>query len=208
MLRVGLTGGYATGKSFVASELEKRGCFVIYADRLGHEVMAPGGPAYSPIVELFGAGILGSDGAIDRKRLAALVFGNEELLEKLNGIVHPAVFDREEALLAEQVARDPQAIVVMESAILIETGHYKAFDRLVLTTCSESLQVSRGMKRDGLSRGEVVKRIRNQMSLAEKQKFADFVIDTSGSKPETVARVAAMYQTLKSLAKESKKHAI
>jgi len=200
MLRVGLTGGYATGKSFVASELEKRGCFLIYADRLGHEVMAPGGPAYAPILEKFGPGILGEDGAIDRKKLAAVVFGNEELLEQLNGIVHPAVFDREEALLAEQVARDPHAIVVMESAILIETGRYKTFDRLILTTCSESLQVSRGMKRDRLPRSEVLKRIGHQMPLDEKKKFADFVIDTTGSKAETAAHVAVVYQSLKNVA--------
>ncbi len=200
MLRVGLTGGYATGKSFVASELEKRGCFLIYADRLGHEVMAPGGPAYAPIVEKFGAGILGKDGAIDRKQLADVVFGNEELLEQLNSIVHPAVFDREEALLAEYSAQDGHAIVVMESAILIETGRYKTFDRLILTTCAESLQVSRGMKRDRLTRSEVLKRIRHQMPLEEKKKFANFVIDTSGSKAETAAQLAVIYQSLKSLA--------
>jgi dephospho-CoA kinase len=208
MLRVGLTGGYATGKSFVASELDKRGCLLIYADRLGHEVMAPGGPAYTPIVKRFGAGVLDKDGAIDRKKLAALVFGDEGLLEELNGIVHPAVFDREEALLAEFAARDPNAIVVMESAILIETGRYKVFDRLILTACSESLQVSRGMKRDRLPRSEVLKRIRNQMPLEEKEKFADFVIDTSGSKAETVVRVAAVYQSLKSLTTEPTKHAL
>jgi len=200
MLRVGLTGGYATGKSSVASELEKRGCSLIYADRLGHEVMAPGGPAYAPIVEQFGPGILDENAAIDRKRLAALVFGDEQLLERLNAIVHPAVFVREEALQAEFVARDPHAIVVMESAILIETGRYKTFDRLILTTCSESLQVARGMKRDGLTRSEVLKRIRNQMPLDEKKKFAHFVIDTTGSKTETAAQVDAVYQSLKSLA--------
>ena len=208
MVRVGLTGGYATGKSFVASELEKLGCFLIYADRLGHEVMAPGGPAYAPIVEKFGADILDNDGAIDRKQLAALVFGNEELLKQLNGIVHPAVFDREEALLTDYVARDPHAIVVMESAILIETGRYKVFDRLILTACSESLQVSRGMKRDRLPRSEILKRIRNQMPLDEKKKFADFVIDTGGSKAETAAQVAVVYQTLKSLATEPTKQAL
>lgn len=199
MLRVGLTGGYATGKSFVASELEKRGCFLLYADRLGHEVMAPGGPAYGPIVERFGAGILGEDGAIDRKKLGAVVFGHEELLEQLNAIVHPAVFDRETAFLAEVSAKDQKAIVVLESAILIETGRYKAFDRLLLTTCAESLQVSRAMKRDGLSRSEVLKRIRHQMPFDEKKKFAHFVIDTSGSKTQTAARVAAFFESLRNL---------
>jgi dephospho-CoA kinase len=199
MLRVGLTGGYATGKSFVASELEKRGCCLIYADRLGHEVMAPGGPAYSGIVEQFGSGILDENAAIDRKRLAALVFGNEELLERLNAIVHPAVFVREEALQAEFVARDSHAIVVMESAILVEAGRYKTFDRLILTACPESLQISRGMKRDGLTHSEVLKRIRNQMPLDEKKKFAHFIIETTGSKTETAAQVDTVYQSLKSL---------
>jgi dephospho-CoA kinase len=200
MLRVGLTGGYATGKSFVASELEKLGCRMIYADRLGHDVMAPGGPAYDPIVKLFGRDILGADGAIDRKRLAAVVFGNDELLEKLNAIVHPAVFDREEALLADYAAQDPHAITVMESAILIETGRYKTFDRLILTTCSESLQVARGMKRDRLPRSEILKRISHQMPLEEKRKFVHYVIDTSGPKADTAAQVKTIYQSLRSLA--------
>jgi dephospho-CoA kinase len=200
MLRVGLTGGYATGKSFVASELEKHGCSLIYADRLGHEVMAPGGPAYGPIIEEFGPNILDAGGEIDRKRLASLVFGNGELLEKLNGIIHPAVFDREDVLFADRAALDPRAVVVLESAILIETGHYKAFDRLILTTSSESLQVSRAMKRDQLPRSEVLKRIRHQMPFDEKKKFVHFVIDTTGPKADTAARVAEVYQSLRALA--------
>src|SRR5581483_3727279 len=113
MLRVGLTGGLASGKSFVGQTLAALGCHIIKADDLGHEVLQPGGASFEPAVALFGREILTEEGAIDRRRLASRVFIDPELLEKLNAIVHPAVFRREDELTAEMEASDPQGIVVV-----------------------------------------------------------------------------------------------
>jgi len=197
VLLVGLTGGYASGKSLVAKELERLGCKLIYADKLGHEVMEPGGPAYEPVIKEFGEAILDADRTIDRRRLADIVFQKPAWLEKLNRIVHPAVFAREEALVASFNAEDPKAIVVIEAAILIETGHFRTLDRLVLVACSEELQIARGMKRDQVSREEALQRIRRQMPLSEKRQYADYVIDTDGTKEHALEQTGAVYQSLK-----------
>ncbi len=199
MLKVGLTGGYATGKSFVAATLERLGCFLIYADRLGHAALDVTGEAYQPTVDAFGPGILRRDGSIDRKSLGARVFGSPELLAKLNSFVHPAVFRLEELMLAEWAPRNPHGIAVIEAAILIETGRYTNFERLILTTCSEEAQISRGMERDGITRGEVLTRLGRQMPFTLKRKYADYVIDTNGSRESTLDQVEIMFCELKQL---------
>lgn len=202
MLKVGLTGGYATGKSFVAHELERLGCHIIYADALGHEVLLPGGEAYAPVVAEFGPGILDVDSRIERKKLAAIVFGDAERLAKLSSFVHPAVFHLEEAMLRDISAKDPQGIAVIEAAILIETKRDEWFDKIVLTACDEEVQIARGMKRDKATREQVLARLANQMPLSEKRKYADYVIDTSGTKEDTVRQVEDLYRALVRLAEE------
>lgn len=200
MLKVGLTGGYATGKSFVAKELERLGCFVIYADRLGHQVLERGGGAYAPTVQAFGPGVLAPDGSIDRKKLAAIVFPAPEALNTLSGFVHPAVFRLEEELLIGFERQNPAGIAVIEAAILIETGRYKLFDCLILTTCDEATQIRRGIERDGLTRQQVLSRMAQQMPLAEKKRFAHYVIETSGPNESTVRQVHDVYGELNRLA--------
>ncbi|HSU58626.1 MAG TPA: dephospho-CoA kinase [Bryobacteraceae bacterium] len=200
MIKVGLTGGYASGKSFAAAEFERLGCHVIYADRLGHAVLEPDGDAFPPTVEAFGPEILDADGRIDRKKLAAIVFAAPELLERLNSFVHPAVFRLEEQLLAQFVAEDPRGIAMLEAAILIETGRYATLNRLILTACSTETQIARGMKRDGMTREQVLARINRQMPLAEKKRYADYLINTDGPKETTARQVASVYQDLKQLA--------
>jgi dephospho-CoA kinase len=200
MLKVGLTGGYATGKSFVAGELERLGCLVIYADRLGHSVLLPGGPAYQPTVDAFGTDILLPDGVIDRKRLAQKVFGSPELLQRLNSFVHPAVFKLEQEMMDDWQAQHPKGIAVVEAAILVETGRYTHFDRLILTTCNVETQIARGMGRDRLSREEVLARLARQMPLEEKKRHAHYVIDTSGAKQKTLRQVRSVLSELKELA--------
>lgn len=200
MIKVGLTGGYASGKSFVAAEFERLGCHVIYADRLGRAVIEPGGGAYHPIVDAFGTTILTADGAIDRKKLASIVFSSPELLKQLNSFVHPAVFRLEEEGLKRFVAEDPRGIGMIEAAILIETGRYRMFDRLILTACSVGTQIERGMKRGGMTREEVLARLSQQMPVEEKREYAHYVIDTDGPKEATVHQILPVYAELKRLA--------
>jgi dephospho-CoA kinase len=200
MLKVGLTGGYATGKSFVAQELERLGCHIIYADRLGHEVLLLDGEAYAPVLAEFGREILGDEGRIDRKKLAALVFGDPARLKTLSSFVHPAVFRLEQKLLSEFEAHDPLGIVVIEAAILIEASRTDFFDKIILTACDPEVQIARGMKRDNSTREQVVARLANQMPEEEKRKHADFIVDTSGTKEQTAAQVFAIQSQLRMLA--------
>ena len=197
MLKVGLTGGLASGKTFVGEVLASSGCLLIQADELGHEVLAPGGEAYDSVVREFGREILTDGGLIDRQRLAALVFASPGQLARLNALVHPSVVRREEESIADFAAREPRGIAVVEAAILIETGSYKRFDRIILVWCAEEQQVERALRREGAEEGGVRARISRQMPLQEKRKFADFVIDTSGRKEDTLRQARAVYEALR-----------
>lgn len=201
MLKVGLTGGLACGKSFVGEALAALGCHLIRADDLGHAVLLPGGAAYAAVVREFGPGILNPEGEIERSRLAAEVFGKPERLAALNALVHPPVIRLEEEMMAEFAARDPHSIAVVEAAILIETGSWRRFDRIVLVVCPEWRQIQRAMLRDGADRERIEARIRRQMPLEEKRKFAHYVIDTSGGKEDTLQQTRAVYEDLRRFAK-------
>jgi dephospho-CoA kinase len=199
MLRVGLTGGLACGKSFVGAALARSGCFVIQADELGRQALAPGSEGHSAVVREFGAEILTPDGSIDRPKLAARVFQSPPDLERLNAIVHPQVFRREEELIAEFAAREPHGIAVVEAAILIETGSYRRFDRIILVTCLQEQQVERALRREGAVLADIQARLSRQMPLDEKRKYADFVIDTSGERKDTLRQTRAVYEALRSI---------
>jgi dephospho-CoA kinase len=197
MLRVGLTGGLASGKTFVGEALAELGCLVIRADELGHIVLAPGGEAYDSVVREFGPEILDAGGCIDRPTLAARAFGDPQRLARLNHLVHPPVVRREESLIAEFAAAHPDGIAVVEAAILIENGSYQRFDRIVLATCDEERQVERAMRRPGAREADVRARLRRQMPLEEKRKYAHFVIDTSGEKQDTLRQTRVVYDALR-----------
>jgi dephospho-CoA kinase len=199
MLRVGLTGGLASGKSFVGHALAELGCYLIEADKLGHEVMLPGAEAYDAIVREFGGGILEPDGQIDRHRLSALVWDHPDRLEKLNAIIHPPVVSREESRMAEIAQADPRAIAVVEAAILVETGSYRRFDKLIVVTCTPEQQMERALKRGSYSKEEILARISRQLPLQEKVRMADYVIDTSGTKESTLEQLQTVYESLRSL---------
>ena len=201
MLRVGLTGGLASGKSFVGHALSELGCFLIQADELGHQVMAKGAEAYDAVVALFGPEILNADAEIDRRKLGAKVFGNPELLAKLSAIVHPAVRQRSRQLAAAFALREPDGICVYEAAIIIETGSFRDYDRLIVASCREEQQIERAQLRDHLTREEVLNRLSRQMPLEEKVKYADYVIDTSGTKEHTLDQTRIVYASLKKLEK-------
>lgn len=196
MLRVGLTGGLATGKSFVGRTLAGLGCHLIRNDDLGHAVMQPGGEAYDGIVREFGLAILNPDGTVDRRKLAAVVFHDAERLAALNALVHPPVRARTHAELDAFEKAHPDGIAVVEAAILVETGSFREYEKLIVAVCGEEQQIERAMSRDGLTREEVVNRLSRQMPLAEKIRYADYVIDTSGTKENTSAQTKAVYDSL------------
>jgi dephospho-CoA kinase len=196
MLRVGLTGGLATGKSFVGRALESLGCYLIRSDDLGHKVLAPAAEAYDEVVREFGPGILARDGTIDRRRLSALVFHDPGQLEKLSAMVHPPVRERTRKLLEEYASNHPDGIAVVEAAILIETGSYRDYARLILAVCGQEQQIQRAMARDGLTREEVLDRLRRQMPLDQKIQYADYVVDTSGAKENTLEQTRVVYESL------------
>jgi len=204
MLKVGLTGGIACGKSFIAAAFGKLGCHVIEADEVGHEVLEPGGEAYDGVVAAFGSGIL-TDGRIDRARLAEIVFPHPEQLERLNAIVHPAVRERAARQFQELAAADPRGIAVYVAAILIESGAYREVDKIIVVSCNRDQQIERAMHR-ALVRGEtateasVLARLERQMPLEKKKEFADFIIDTSGTREDTVRQTELVYAELRRLA--------
>ena len=189
----------ASGKSFVGAALEDLGCKLIQADVLGHEVLLPDGAAYAGVVRAFGYGILNPDGEIDRRRLALEVFSDKERLSVLNSLVHPQVRARTDELIAEYHANDPDAIVVVEAAIHIETGGYKRFDKLIVVVCTVEQQIERAMKRDGSTRAQALTRLASQMPLDEKIEYADYVIDTSGRKEETLRQTEEVFLELRRL---------
>jgi dephospho-CoA kinase len=199
MLKVGLTGGLACGKTFVGEALAAMGCLLIQADEIGHEVLAPGGEAYQPVLDEFGREILSGDGAIDRRALAARVFGQPDRLARLNALVHPAVIRQEEEQVAAFATREPHGIAVVEAAILIETGSYRRFDKLILVTCADDQKVERALRRPSAVESDIRARLTRQMPDSEKRKFADFVIDTSGSKEDTLRQTRRVYEALRSI---------
>lgn len=201
MLRVGLTGGYASGKSFVGRTLRDLGAHLIQADELGHQVLLHDGAAYHAVVREFGAAILDESGEIDRRRLAGEVFENPARLQLLNSLVHPNVQRLEEELIDGFQRRDPGGIVVVEAAILIETGSYTRFDRLILVVCTPEQQIERAMHRDKCTREQAEARLSRQMSLEAKRKFAHYVIDSSGTKESTAEQTMMVYQSLRSINK-------
>ncbi len=197
MLKVGLTGGLASGKSFIAAELERLGARVLHADKLGHAALMPDGEAYAAAVEAFGSGILAADKTIDRGKLAAIVFPDPAKLERLNALVHPHVFAAQQRFFAEVEAHDPAAVAVVEAAIMIESGSYKRYDRLIVAACPREMQIARFVAREGVSAAQAEARLARQMPLEKKLPYADFVIDTSGDKAATLTRVRNVYHKLR-----------
>lgn len=195
VLRVGLTGPIASGKSTVAARLREHGIPVIDLDRVAHDLMRRDGPAFGPVVAAFGTGILAADGGIDRRVLGAIVFGDEAARLRLNGLVHPLVRE-EESRRADALASDGARVIVTEAALLIETGQFARFAERVVVGCDPETQRSRLIARDGLSAEEAERRIRAQMTFEEKRKHASRVIDTSGPLEDTLRATDALAEEL------------
>jgi len=197
MLIVGLTGGYASGKSTVAKMFVELGAALIDADKLAREVVEPEKAAWFEIVTNFGKGILLGNREIDRKALGEIVFKDKEERERLNAIVHPRVLEEELKAIEKIREREPDAITILSVPLLIESGHYRHCDKIIVVTVDEETHIKRLMERDGFAREEAVRRISAQMPLSEKVKYADFVIDNSGSIEDTERQVKEVFSSLK-----------
>jgi dephospho-CoA kinase len=199
MLRVGLTGGIACGKSHVLHRLAARGLATLDLDQVAHELMAPGGGAYAEVVSAFGPGILGPDGSIDRRVLGARVFADPEARARLDALVHPRV-RAEEAARARALAAEGRPILVSDAALLVEAGVHLRFDRLVVVHCAPEEQVRRLVARDGLSAEAAWARVLAQMPNEEKRGYGHFVIETSGGVTDTEAAADGLAAELTALA--------
>jgi dephospho-CoA kinase len=201
MLRLGLTGGIASGKSVVGEMFVKLGAHLIQADAVSHSLMQPGLPVYNQVVEHFGREILNADGSINRSRLAALAFGGASpRVKELNEIVHPAVIEHENHWMQEIGRRDLSAVAIVEAALILESGAGDRFDHLIVVTCRPEQRIARFASRMAISedaaRAEVTRRMAAQISDEEKIKAADFVIDNSGSLGATQQQVQQVFGEL------------
>jgi dephospho-CoA kinase len=217
LLKVGLTGGIASGKSAVGEMFVAVGAQLIQADQIAHELMEPGQPIYQEVVQHFGTAILNPDGTINRARLAELAFGSGSeagsekagsRIEELNRIVHPAVIQRQNRWMEDVGRSDPQAIAIVEAALILEAGADKSLDRLIVVTCRPEQRIQRWESRVGQDRGtakrEVLRRVAAQFPDEVKIKAADYVIDNSGSLEETRKQVEEVFRKLKSEANDQR----
>jgi len=199
MYLIGLTGGIASGKSSVASRLAERGAVVVDADKVAREVVEPGTPALAAIADHFGPGVLTADGSLDRAALGAIVFSDPEQRLVLNGITHPAVWERTRALIAEAEARDPGAVVVYDVPLLLEGKGKRPieFDLVVVVDASAATRLRRLVELRGLTEQEAKHRIDSQATDAERLAIADVVIDSDGALERTLAQADALWESVR-----------
>ena len=206
MLKVGLTGGIASGKSVVGEMFVALGAHLIQADAIAHQLMQPGEAVYREVVRHFGSAILNPDGSVNRARLAEAAFGvssenKSSRIEELNQIVHPAVIKRQDEWMEDVGREDPKAIAIVEAALILEAGAGRHFDTLVVVTCHPEQRIQRWASRLGVdeetARREVDRRMAAQLPDEDKIKAAQYVIDNSGSLDETRKQVAKVYAELK-----------
>jgi dephospho-CoA kinase len=207
MLKVGLTGGIASGKSVVGEMFVALGAHLVQADRIAHQLMLPGQLVYNEVVRHFGGAILNPDLSVNRAKLAEAAFGStassapSSRIQELNRIVHPAVLRSQEEWMEETGRQDPNAVAIVEAALIIEAGAAKRFDRLVVVTCSEEQRIARFAARHKVdldaARKEVERRMAAQLPEAEKIKAANYVIDNSGSLDHTREQVQNVWEKLR-----------
>jgi len=209
MLKVGLTGGIAAGKSVVGEMFVALGAHLVQADRIAHSLMQPGELVYNEVVRHFGREILNPDGSVNRSKLAEVAFGpasapqgqRASRIDELNRIVHPVVIRSQDEWMEEMGRQDPQAVAIVEAALILEAGAGERFDRLVVVTCAEEQRVTRFAARQKIdleaARKEVTRRMAAQLPDEEKIKAADIVIDNSGSLEKTRERVGVVWEQLR-----------
>ena len=209
MLKVGLTGGIASGKSVVGEMFVALGARLVQADRIAHSLMQPGELVYNEVVRHFGREILNPDGSINRSKLAEVAFGpatapegqRASRIDELNRIVHPVVIRSQDEWMEEMGRQDPHAVAIVEAALILEAGVGERFDRLIVVTCSAEQRVARFAARQKIdletARKEVMRRMAAQFSDEEKIKAADIVVDNSGSIEKTQERVGVVWEQLR-----------
>ena len=200
MLRVGLTGSIAVGKSFVAGVFAELGCHVVDADQTAREVVAPNSPGLRAVVTAFGSEFLHGDGTLDRAKLGALVFSEPAKRLTLNSILHPHIIAEQDKLLRLWEAQDPDGIGIVDASLMIESGGSKRFDKLIVVHCDDEVQIARLMARNGLTQAQAEERVAAQMSQEEKKAFADYLIDTSDGFESARKRTEEVFAELKTLA--------
>ncbi len=196
MFVVGLTGGIASGKSVVSNMLRDLGASIIDADEISREIMIPHTKCWEEVITSYGSDLLLEDLTIDRKKLAISVFKDSEQIKKLNRIVHPYIMQRIEEMIEEIKDKDPQALVIVDAALLVETGVYKHYDKLIVVYVSKETQLKRLMIRDAMSQEEAESRIDLQSPLTEKLKVADYIIENEVSLSKTREEVEKVYKAL------------
>ncbi|WP_431221352.1 dephospho-CoA kinase [Leifsonia xyli] len=196
MQLIGLTGGIASGKSTIASRLASHGAVIVDADRIAREVVEPGTPALAEIARRFGQGVIAADGSLDRPALGAIVFGDQDALRDLNGITHPAVLAASTARFEAAAAADPDAIVVYDVPLLVESANEYPFDLVVVAHADAATRIHRLVTLRGMDAAEAERRIRSQASDEERLAVADVVIDTGGTLQRTREQVDALWERL------------
>ena len=204
MLIVGLTGGVASGKSIVSRILKEEGAYLIDADQIARELVQPRTPTWKELIKVFGKEILQKDGSIHRKKLAAKVFSDPEQRNLLNRILHPRIKKEMGHRLKAIGQKDPEAIVVIDAPLLIETGDHREMDKVIVVISTEAQQIARLMERGGMDQEEARRVIASQIPTEEKIKVADFVIRNEGSLEETEKRTREVFQELKRIALQKK----
>lgn len=196
MLKIGLTGSIAVGKSFVCEVFRELGCIVLDADHTAREVVRPGTVGLERLAAAFGNDILKETGELDRSKLGSIVFADEEKRLLLNSIVHPLVFESQDNWLRQLEVDEPDGIAVIDAALMIESGGYKRFTKLIVVWCEPAIQLQRLMLRERIGPSDAVKRVAAQMPQDEKKNYADYLIDTSLGVEDTRRQTVAVFEQL------------
>jgi dephospho-CoA kinase len=204
MLVAGLTGSIATGKSTVSGILKELGAFIVDADRAAHEVVLPGTKAWNEIVRIFGKEILQKSGEIDRERLGRIIFNDSAMRSILEEVVHPEVVHSMDEQIRSIKSGFPDAVVILDVPLLIETGMHKGVGEVIVVYCPEDMQITRLMVRDNISREDALAKVRSQISIEEKRRYATLLIDNSASKDNTRIKVEDLYGRLREKGGEAK----
>lgn len=199
MLKIGLTGSIAVGKSYICEILRELGAFVLDADQTAREVVKLETIGLRRIIECFGAEVLQPNGELDRVKLGAIVFGDERKRQLLNSIVHPLVIEAQNEWLNECEKIEPRGIAVIDAALMIESGSYQRFNKLIVVWCKPEIQLQRLMLRNDLSEAEASRRINAQMPQKKKKRYADFLIDTSEGFEASRQQTVEIFEQLKLL---------